>query len=114
MIRLSNTLNAWNTPDFEQVMKQELECIDGKQLPLQQGLSHSSYANEENFRVVVLGSSDEAASIHVKTGIFYSGLIPGCNCSDDPSPDDEIAEYCEVELKIDKKTAETRVSLLPG
>lgn len=114
MIRLSNVLNAWNTPAFEQILKQELECIDGKQLPLQQGLSHSSYANEDNFRVIILGVSDEAASIRVKTGIFYSGLIPGCNCSDDPSPDNEINEYCEIELDINKQTAETGVSLLPS
>ena len=112
MIRLSNTLNAWNTPAFNEILKQELECVDGKQLPLQQGLSHSSYADEDNFSVIILGVSDEAASIRVKTGIFYSGLIPGCNCSDDPSPDNEINEYCEVELEIDKKTAETRVRLL--
>lgn len=114
MIRLSNALNAWRTPAFNDVLKQELECVDGKQLPLQQGLSHSSYADEDSFSVMILGISDEAASIRVKTGIFYSGLIPGCNCSDDPSPDNEISEYCEVELEINKKTAETRVSLLPS
>ena len=114
MIQLPKVLNAWNTPAFEGILKQELECIDGKLLPLQQGLSHSSYANEDNFTVIILGVSDETASIRVKTGIFYTGLIPGCNCSDDPSPDNEISEYCEVEFDINKKTAETRVSLLSG
>ena len=111
-MQLSKSLNAWNTPAFEEIVKQEIQCLDGKLLPLQQGLSHSSYACEGNFSVVILGVSDGETSICVKTGIFYTGLIPGCSCADDPSPDNEYAEYCEVEFTIDKATAETSVRLL--
>ncbi len=111
-MQLSKALNAWNTPVFEEILKQEIQSLDGILLPLQQGLSHSSYASEENFTAVILRISDGDASICVKTGIFYTGLIPGCNCADDPSPDNEYAEYCEVEFDIDKKTAETKVRLL--
>lgn len=112
MVRLKKALNAWNTPAFGETLKQEIEALDGKLLPLQQGLSHSSYASEDNFSVVILGISDGNASICVKTGIFYAGLIPGCSCADDPSPDNEYAEYCEVEFTIDTSTAETSVRLL--
>lgn len=111
-MQLSKSLSAWNTPDFEEIVKQEIQSLDGKLLPLQQGLSHSSYASEENFSAVVLGVSDGEVSIRVKTGVFYTGLIPGCSCADDPAPESEYSEYCEVEFNIDKKTAETRVRLL--
>ena len=111
-MQLSKALNAWNTPAFEQVLKQEIQSLDGKLLPLQQGLSHSSYACEENFSVVILSVSGGAASICVKSGIFYTGLIPGCSCADDPTPNNETAEYCEVEFEIDTTTAQTRVRLL--
>ena len=111
-MQLSKALNAWNTPAFEQVLKQEIQSMDGKLLPLQQGLSHSSYAIEENFTVVILGISENDASICVKSGIFYTGVIPGCSCADDPSPDNAYTEYCEIELSIDKSTAETCVRLL--
>ena len=114
MIRLEKTLNAWNTPAFEEALKQEIQSLDGKLLPLQQGLSHSSYACEESFSVVMLGVSDDAAAVRVKTGIFYTGFIPGCSCADDPTPDNEYSEYCEVEFTVDKTSAVTEIRLLPG
>ena len=42
MIRLTNTLNAWGTPDFKDIFKKEIEQMDAEQLPLQQGLSTGS------------------------------------------------------------------------
>ena len=105
-------MNAWNTPAFKETLKQEIQSLHGKLLPLQQGLSHSSYASEDNFSVVILSVSGGDTSICVKSGIFYTGLIPGCSCADDPTPNNETAEYCEVEFEIDKITAETRVRLL--
>ena len=111
-MQLSKSLNAWNTPSFGEVLKQEIQSLHGKLLPLQQGLSHSSYACEDNFSVVILRVSDGDTAICVKSGIFYTGLIPGCSCADDPTPNNETAEYCEVEFEIDKTTAETRVRLL--
>ena len=44
---------------------------------------------------------------------LYSGIIAGCSCADNPTPVSELNEYCEVQLEIDKKTAETKVALLP-
>ena len=111
-MRLSKSINARNTPAFEETLKQEIQRLDGKLLPLQQGLSHSSYAIEDNFNVVILRISEGDTLISVKAGIFYTGVIQGCNCADDPSPDNEYAEYCEVEFTIDKTTAETSVRLL--
>ncbi|MEN8214598.1 MAG: hypothetical protein ABFR19_09585, partial [Pseudomonadota bacterium] len=86
---------------------------DARLLPLQQGLSHSSYASEGSFSVVILRITDDADVIRVKAGIFYTGLTPGCSCADDPSPDNTYAEYCEVEFNLDKKTAVTRITPLP-
>lgn len=114
MPRLPNAVSAWDTPSFTTTLKQEIEALDGKSLPLQQGLTHSSYANEDQFSVVILKAFvDDANAIHVKAGIFYSGLIPGCSCADDPSPDNEYSEYCEVGFTIDRTTAEIDIRLLP-
>lgn len=111
MIKLSKTLNAWQTPDFDAVLKTEIESLDPAALPLQQGLSQSSYVSGEKFSVMIINVSDREGFIRVKTGIFYSGVIAGCNCADDPSPVDEQTEYCEVIFEIDKATAKTTVSL---
>lgn len=112
MIRLTKTLNAWGTPDFEDILKAEIEQLGAEQLPLQQGLSTSSYALDDKLNVRIIRVSDEAGFIRAKVGIFYAGITPGCSCADDPTPVEEQVEYCVVQLDINKTTAETTVALL--
>ena len=83
-----------------------------KSLPLQQGLSQSSYAAEGAFHVIIISVLEQNELIRVKTGIFFTGLIPGCSCADDPTPVTEYSEYCEVQFDINKLTADTTVELL--
>jgi hypothetical protein len=112
MLSLGKTLAAWLTPDFEDAFKHEAELLGVDELPLQQGLSQGSYASDERLKVVVIRVSDKPDEIHVKAGIFYTGVLPGCACSDDAAPDNEYTEYCEMLFTINLKTAETTVSLL--
>lgn len=112
MIRLSKALSAWQTPDFNAVLKAEIEHIDADLLPLQAGLSQSSHAIADKLSAMILGVADEPDCLRVKAGLFYTGIIAGCSCADDPTPVDEINEYCEVRFDIDKSTAETKVTLL--
>ena len=112
MLLLSHVLQAWDTPAFSETLKAEIEQMDVETLPLQQGLSQSSYASADNIKAVIISFSETSGVIQVKAGVFYSGVIPGCNCADDPSPLDEYPEYCEVQLDINMQTAETAVRLL--
>lgn len=112
MIKLINSVQAWGKPEFETVLKKELKQLDPDLLPLQQGMSQSSYVTRGAIDVVVLNSTEDANSIRVKAGIFYSGVIAGSCCADDPTPVEEQTEYCEVQLMLNKDTGETTVSLL--
>ena len=112
MIRLIDALDAWNTPAFKDVLKQEIERMDAAALPLQQALSRGSYATGDRLSVMIISVSHETDVIRARAGIFFGGIIAGCNCADDPTPVDEHTEYCEVQFDIDKKTAETTVTLL--
>lgn len=86
--------------------------MDPALLPLQQGLSLSSYVGKSPVSAIILNTTEKTDSIQIKAGIFYTGIIAGCSCSDDPSPTDEQNEYCEVQFTINKDTAETTVTLL--
>ena len=112
MIQLTNTLATYETPDFKKTAKQEISLIDKSLLPLQQGLSLSSYVGSSPINVVILSTNNEDNLIKIKAGIFYTGIIAGCSCSDDPSPTDEQNEYCEILFSIDKETASTDIKLL--
>ena len=111
-MKLTKALQSYNDPDFKNILKNEIQNIDPALLPLQQGLSLSSYVGKSPFSAVILNTSEETDFIQVKTGIFYTGIIAGCSCSDDPSPTDEQNEYCEVQFTINKNTAEATIMLL--
>jgi hypothetical protein len=112
MIRLQKSLKAWGTPDFEAILKREIEQLDAAQLPLQQGLALSSHVTDRPFQAMVIGVREAPGVIRVKSGIFYTGVIAGCSCADDPTPIDEQNEYCVVQLDIDRATADATVTLL--
>lgn len=112
MILLPQSLKAWNSADFNEHFKAEVEQLKADELPLQQGLSLSSYVSGEPFKVMVIGTSDEGDVIRIKAGIFYTGIIAGCSCSDDPSPTDVQPEYCDIQFDINKHSAETTTTLL--
>lgn len=112
MIKLPLILQAVDTDFFKQTVKEEIQKINPELLPLQQGLSLSSYVGNSPFNAIILNIAEDSNSFKVKAGIFYTGIIAGCSCSDDPSPTDEQNEYCELLFNINKTTSETIVTLL--
>jgi hypothetical protein len=112
MFYLTQSLLAWNTDTFNNILKKELCSINSDLLPLQQGLTQSSYAIGKNLSATILKVESDNNYIMVKAGLFYTGIISGCSCADDPTPIDEINEHCDVLLRINKKTAETTVTLI--
>ncbi len=111
MLRLDRALSAWRTQKFEETLKQEL-AQKAEQLPLQQGLSYSSSVADTPITVVIQSMSELEKAIRVKAGIFYQGMVGGCSCAGDPTPDSENTEYCVVVLEIDKASAATVVALV--
>lgn len=111
MIHLPEALKAWGSPEFRTVLKQELERLAPRALPLQEGLSVSSYALDDPIRAVVMAVSERPGHIHARVGIFYHGLVAGCSCADDPTPVEPQSEHCEILLDIDRSTAATTVTL---
>ena len=113
MLQLTKTLKAWGTPTCKDTLKAEIEALDAEQLPLQQGLAQSSYVSDEPFRAMVISVGEQDGRPQAKLGIFYSGVIAGCNCADDPTPVDTTPEYCVIEVDIDQASGEASVSLAP-
>jgi len=112
MIRLTKAIEAWGTADFTDILKHEIEELDAEQLPLQQGLSFTSDVGDCQFRAMIMRVTEGEEYIKIKAGIFYTGIIAGCSCADDPTPISEQSEYCEVQILIDRNTAEATVVLL--
>ena len=112
MIIFSQSLAAWNTPVFTSVFKQEVCRLEKDALPLQTALAHSSHVSDGAIDPVVLTINEVQDAIHIKTGVFYSGIIAGSCCADDPTPVCEQTEYCELMISINKTSAEVSIVLL--
>ena len=116
MISFPNTLKAWQSNGFDseltRIFKLEIAELGHKELPLQQGLSLSSYVSNEKISAIINKTEETPNNIIIKSGVFYSGIIAGCSCSDDPTPLDTQSEYCDLLINIDKHTAESSVKLI--
>ncbi len=112
MVQLNKSLHAWGRADFDSVFKGEIAQLGVDQLPLQQGLTASSIALDDDLEVLIINATEQPDHLHVKAGIFYKGIIAGCSCADDPTPIDLNTEYCVVNIDIDKASAHTTVTLL--
>jgi hypothetical protein len=111
-IRLEKSLHAWGTADFDAVLKGEIATLDNDQLPLQQGLSAGSHVLAAGRSAMIIAHAETRDAVSVKVGIFYTSVLAGCSCADDPTPVPELNEYCVVRVDIDRKTAEATVTLL--
>lgn len=112
MVHFKNTLAAWNTDNFSTIFKQEVAGLDLDDLPLQQALQFGSYATKDGVQITMNSTIENKDCIIINCGIFYSSIIAGCNCSDDPTPVDLNSEYCEMQFSINKSNAETVISII--
>lgn len=114
MLQLTRARDAWGAPEFPAILKREIEALDPGLLPLQQGLSTTSYVTGARHTALIIASSEADDQIRVRAGIFYAGVVAGCSCADDPTPVEEQHEYCEVLIEINRTTAETVITLQPS
>jgi hypothetical protein len=85
-----------------------------EQLPLQQGLSQGSRAISDDAQVMILAVEHAGERLVVRFAVFYSAVIAGCSCADDPTPLDVVSEYCEMQADIDVGSAQAVVRLAGG
>ena len=111
-MRFEKSLQHWQTPAFTATLQAELMAMNPELLPLQQGLRNGSFALPEKRAFTLIAAEETPGLIRLRLGLYYSSIIAGCSCADDPTPLDELPEYCVLQVLIDKATAEVSVSLL--
>jgi hypothetical protein len=109
MSTLPGALAAWGSKDFKQSLKEELETLRQDVLPLQQVVGHGNRVYDHDLGVTVMGVSDDERAIHARVGIFFAEVISCVSCGEG-DPIDEA--YCEMQVAIDKKTAQASFSVI--
>lgn len=111
MIQLAHSLSSWGSKHFNRSFIDEVTQLPLQQLPLQQAMSVGNFASKHNLEILINQQHEDNEFIYIKCGIFFSSLISGCNCADDPTPIDYNTEYCEMLFKINKKCGDTHISI---
>ncbi|MGM0412569.1 MAG: hypothetical protein ACQERG_04595 [Pseudomonadota bacterium] len=111
MVALPETLAAWDRTDFEAVFTRELAAVDRDVLPLQAGLSRTQRAMDDPVSATLLHREADPDQLHLRAGLFYTGMDIGCSCADDPTPVEPEPEYCTVAVTIDRASGEATIEL---
>lgn len=111
-MKLDKTVRAWGTPEFQEVLKNEIEQRAVDELPLSQALRYGNYVADERPAVMIQRVEQQGSFIVTRVGVFFAGIDAGSCCANDPTPIQPHHEYCVVQLEIEHATGETKVRLI--
>ncbi len=101
MPAFSRTLRAWRTKAFDATLKREIEGLGVNAMPL------AGYAADGPVTIRVLHAIDTDNAIQCHVGVWFNEALPCCG---DPQGTMEKAAYSEVQIRIDKSTADATFS----
>ncbi len=110
-IRLLESLQAWDTPQFAEVFCKEVERLPHGRLPLHLALSMGSHVVDRPPKLMLLSSDANPTHLALRAGVFFNSVIAGCSCADDPTPTEENNEYCELWFRIDRHSGITQTRI---
>lgn len=101
IINFISTLNSWGESTFNTQLIGEIMALPENALPLQQALSQGDIASERPDKITVMSSEATTTKIIIKLGVFFTEIISGCSCGDDPG---SLNGYCEMRLTIERQS----------
>ena len=110
MPKFTNSLSAWNTESFTRTLKSEIEHLPKGSLPLDRGTSQGGLVDDSNIVATIIRVADGGGSIEADVGIFFTEIVGGCSCGDDPMTEHA---YCEMRVTIDRTSAEAEFAVNP-
>jgi hypothetical protein len=107
-LTLTRSAAAWNSAEFGVTLADEVGALGPHHAALrpllQAALTQTSAVADAPVSVQILRLDKTADRVRLRLGLFYAGVIAGCNCADDPTPVDTITEHCELLLDLDPAT----------
>jgi len=94
---------------FEKALKRELEGLPAGSLPLHRATTRGGYVDDRDISATVLQVQREGRHVQCKIGVFFTEIVVGCGCGDDPFPENA---YCELMLRIDNTTGEADIEII--
>ena len=103
MLKLSASLEKFRSGSFDKFLKHELESLPTGSLPLEKCTRRCGIVDDSDISVTVISTRQCESCIQAKIGVFFTEIVAGCVCGDDPTPENA---YCEIFIRIDQATGE--------
>ena len=103
MIKFSDSLRDWQTNAFSNSFKRDIQGLPSGALPLQARGMQNGLVDDSDLSLTILQTIETEDTLKTKAGIFFSEIIGGCSCGDDPATENA---YCEIWVDICKVTSE--------
>ncbi|MBT8429849.1 MAG: glucosamine--fructose-6-phosphate aminotransferase [Gammaproteobacteria bacterium] len=98
-IRLGHCLEAEDSERFKQRLASALNALPRGSLPLHAGCGQGGLVDDSDISASVLGVEQDNDRFVARVGIFFTEIVGGCNCNDDPL---EVNAYCVLEVAISR------------
>lgn len=98
-IRLAHCLEAAGSTDFADCLARALKALPAGSLPLQGGCDQGGLADDSDISASVLSVDQTEDCMVARVGVFFTEIVGGCNCNDDPL---EANAYCVLEVAVDR------------
>jgi len=109
MIDLSNTRAAWGNENFSDVLKNEMRTVAPDLLPLYIKSVQGGMMDFNDISVSILSIEESNTAFYLVVGIFFTELIGGCNCDDDPTP---VNSWGKLDITINRRVSATNFVLV--
>ncbi len=98
---------AWESPGFQDVLRQLLEQQALDLFGIERATSHGGRLVPEDISVGMLRMEDDGQARRLKVAVFFTERVGGCNCADDPFT---VNGYCERWVTLERAAHRIQVS----
>jgi len=109
-ISLKHCLDTTDAVDLKRRLGATLGGLPTGTLPLRHGCEQGGLVDDHDISASVLGVEQTPDHVTARVGVFFTEIVGGCNCHDDPL---QASAYCVIEVRIDRTTGATEFSPLP-
>jgi hypothetical protein len=100
-------LDAADASGLARHLAATLKSLPAGTLPLQAGCGQGGLVDDHDIATTILSTRQAAEQVSARVGVFFTEVVGGCNCNDDPV---EVNAYCVIEVIIDRASGQVRIS----
>lgn len=111
---VTEVLTRVGASDFDERVVKMIHRLGPETLRLQDASRYGSYALQDELSLSLLSWTENAEEVRLRVSLFFTSVIAGCSCADDPTPLDKVNEHAVLTVTLNKQRHDLEVELEPA